>query len=202
MDMETLQRFCDPEATRYDFSTPWVQDGYVYAASHWAAVRMPATPGMSDYIRHIPKIAEKFTWSYCEDCDQAWPQEDGLHYDLDESCHCLEPCNCGLSCGCDKCPDGFRYKPDCPDCSGTGEWHQVLLAPQLVGGRYIAGHLFRTIASSGKVLFSSSQRSSRNPQWHQPLSFTIDGQAEGLVAPFRRKSSEDIRARAYPVEGE
>jgi hypothetical protein len=132
--LATFQRFCDPGATRYDLSEPFIQSGRLFATNGHIAISTPcdepetqSKPTMSHVMDY--ETATTKQWKHietkCDTCNSTgYVTTDGVCDECKGSGDCdecggsgrVDCCECGQEADCDEC-DGTG---DCPGCSGTG----------------------------------------------------------------------------------
>lgn len=196
---ERLKRFCDNCNGKYHLSTPWVQDGFMYATDGRIIVRVPFEgeydnggekyPDGSSVFRPLPDVAVWASWP-------SFPENHGLKQcfacggegcdfkvcemcDGDGSHKCKE---CGTYHGCGIC-DGKGEIPipdsKCNICEGEG----TLPKPIEVNGQWFGGHYCKWIGRLEYAEVYTHLTSCGSDDDDICLAFRASGGLEGRLMP-------------------
>lgn len=196
---------CDPEAVRYDLSSPFVVGEHVYATDGRIIVRSPATPeivaaftavppgdgkrlkdpalvyGPSDFQPAPLVLPDPNTFPACDRCGGK-----GLvaSYECGECWgRGIAECNMGHEHDCDECGGkGWLPGGKCEACDGYGRGGGSNKSVEV--GDYLISHSFCLLLHKhGATLYAVN---GRPKDGFPPLKFTVDLGVEGRLMPMTR----------------
>lgn len=192
---------CGTENSRYDLSTPWVHDGFVYATDGRIIVCSPANPevisafsavpvgsrrlkdpasvyGISGFLPEPLTLPDRQSFDPCDQCD-------GTGLVTERTCLA-----CGGS-GIEEC--NLEYDHDCRVCEGLGTWPAGRCEAcegfgrgegrekRVKIGRYYLSHYYcLLLGKHGATVFGTDEAAHDR----SPLRFTAGPDVEGRVMPM------------------